>query len=104
MHCSTVSIIECEELMDYTRHARQRSQQRGIPPLVVDLLLQFGHSEPAGQGTRKIFLDKSARKRLNAYAGSVASVLSDHLDVFAVVDSADRVITVGHRTEHIRRS
>ena len=57
------SFIEYEDLMDHTLHARQRSQQRAIPALVVDLLLQFGHPEPAGAGARKVYLDKLAHKR-----------------------------------------
>lgn len=90
--------------MDYTLHARQRSQQRAIPALVVDLLLQFGHSEPAGAGARKVYLDKLAHRRIRAYAGAMAPLLAEHLDVVAVVDAHDRVITVAHRTKPIRRA
>ena len=36
--------------MQVTQHAQVRAKQRGIPPLLIDLLLQFGTSERAGTG------------------------------------------------------
>ena len=86
-----------------TRHAQVRSQQRAIPGLLIDLLLQFGASERAGNGASKLFFDKAARRRVQAYAGPLAPLLSEHLDLYAVVASDSSVITVGHRLEKIRR-
>lgn len=87
-----------------SRHARIRCQQRGIPPLVVDLLLQFGTRERASTGTSKVFLDKGGRRRVKAYAGALASQLEDHLDVYLVVnDAGDVLVTAAHRLERIRR-
>lgn len=89
--------------MNMTRHAQTRSQQRAVPPMMIDLLLQFGKSESAGAGVAKMFFDKQARKRVAAYAGSFASLLDEYLDLYAVVGQDMAVITVGHRTERIRR-
>jgi hypothetical protein len=90
--------------MHSSHHARVRCQQRGIPPLVVDLLLEFGSREQAGAGTSKVFLDKSARRRVKAYAGALAGVIEEHLDVYLVVNDADDVlVTATHRLERIRR-
>jgi len=89
--------------MSMTHHARLRSQQRGIPPILLDLLRQFGRSEPAGGGATKMFFDKAARRRLQAYAGPLAGHLNQHLDVYVVVGPDDQVITTAHRTERIRR-
>lgn len=86
-----------------SHHAAARGQQRGIAPMVVDLLLEFGAAEPAGDGTTKLFFDKPARRRLAAYAGPMASLLAPHLDVYAVVTGDSKVVTVGHRYERIRR-
>lgn len=86
-----------------TRHAQIRSQQRAIPGLLIDLLLQFGASERAGNGASKVFFDKAARRRVQAYAGPLASLLDEHLDLYAVVAADSSVITVGHRLEKIRR-
>ena len=86
-----------------TRHAQVRSQQRAIPELVLDLLLQFGANENAGDGVSRMFFDKAARRRVHAYAGSLAPLLDEHLDLYAVVAPDSTVITVGHRLERIRR-
>ena len=90
--------------MNMSKHACVRSQQRAIPPMLVDLLLQFGASENAGDGASKIFFDKSSRRRLKAYAGPLSSVLEQHLDLYAVVSADDTVITVAHRLDRICRN
>jgi hypothetical protein len=89
--------------MNMTRHASIRSQQRAIPPIMIDLLLQFGKSESAGAGVAKMFFDRQARKRVAAYAGPLASLLDAHMDLYAVVGLDMQVITVGHRLERIHR-
>jgi hypothetical protein len=89
--------------MDMTAHANVRRQQRAIPPLMIDLLLQFGASEPSGDGTLKYYFDKSSRRQVMAYAGAFASALEQHLDLYAVVAADSRVITVAHRDDRIRR-
>ncbi len=86
-----------------SQHAKIRSQQRGIAPLVIDLLLKFGSEEPAGDGTSKIFFDKRARRRVKSYAGPLAAVIDDYLDVYAVVGADSAVITTAHRIERIHR-
>lgn len=86
-----------------SHHANVRSQQRAISPMLVDLLLQFGTSESAGDGAAKVFFDKEGRRRLAAYAGPVAKLLNDHLDVYAIVGADMQIITVGHRLERMRR-
>jgi hypothetical protein len=89
--------------MYQSHHAACRMQQRNIPPLVVDLLMEFGASEQAGDGTTKLFFDKPARRKLKVYAGALADLLEPHLDVYAVVAEDTKVITVGHRYDRIRR-
>ena len=89
--------------MHMSQHATVRSQQRAISQMQVDLLMQFGTSEPAGDGASKVFFDKAARRRIRSYAGSLAGLLNEHLDVYAVVSAEDKVITAAHLTERIRR-
>lgn len=89
--------------MRVTQHAQARTQQRGIPALMIDLLEQFGAKEKAGDGAVMLFFDKAARRQLKAYVGPLAGPVEEYLDVYAVVSSDDEVITVGHRLEHIRR-
>lgn len=86
-----------------TKHARIRSQQRSISPLMVDLLLQWGATEKAVGGATKVFFDKASRRRVQAYAGPIAPLLDQHLDLYAVVGYDNQIITVGYRTERIQR-
>ena len=85
-----------------TKHASVRQQQRCIPPLLIDLLIDFGSSAPSGNGTSLLFFDKPAKRRLDKYAGPLAKILLEHLSVYAVVAN-QTVITTGHRYERIRR-
>lgn len=85
--------------MHLTKHAQTRSQQRAIPPMLIDLLLQFGSSERAGTGVSKVFFDKASRRKVKSCAGPLAGILKDHLNVYAVVSDDLQVITTGHRTE-----
>lgn len=89
--------------MYLTQHANVRSRQRAIPPLVIDLLLQFGVSETVGENVTKVFFDKASRRRVKAYAGPLGSLLEEHLDVYAVVGADSKVITVAHRLERLHR-
>jgi len=82
--------------MKMTQHARIRSQQRAIPPILIDLLMKFGACESVGSGATKMFFDKAARKRVKAYAGQLAGFINEHLDVYAVVSSECRIITTAH--------
>lgn len=58
--------------MEIKHHAKVRAQQRGIPPIVVDLLMRLGQRETAGDGLSKVFMDSSARRKVCAYAGQLA--------------------------------
>ncbi len=89
--------------MHKSQHAAVRIQQRNISHMAIDLLMEFGATQPSGDGTTKFYFDKPARKRLAAYAGSMTSLLEQHLDVYAVVAADNKVITVGHRYERIVR-
>ena len=89
--------------MHLSEHASKRSHQRAIPPLVIDLLLKFGTSQSVGDGSSKLFFDKKSFRAVKAYAGPLARMLDEHLDLYAVVAANSTVITVAHRLERIRR-
>lgn len=86
--------------MNTTAHATIRCQQRGIPPLVVDLLLQFGCREHDHAGAEIVYFDRHSRKRIESYAGGLISKLSEHLDSYAVVADGE-IVTVGTRYKRI---
>lgn len=87
-----------------SHHAVTRLAQRGIPPLVVDLLCQFGASERCNQA-EKIYFDQCSRRHLQAYLGGARSLrlLEPWLDTYAVLADDGTVVTVGHRQKRINR-
>lgn len=88
--------------MNMTNHAQIRSKQRGIPPLIVEWLQTFGATEHT-HGAVKRYFDKSARRRLaHAVGEQVVDRLGDLLNIY-IVETSDWVVTVGHRSERIRR-
>lgn len=89
--------------MKTSAHANIRSQQRGIPPLVIDLLMQFGTREHDLRGAEVLYFDRRSRKKLEAYAGGLIGKLNEHLDAYAIV-SGGKVITVGARYKRINHS
>jgi hypothetical protein len=82
-----------------SKHARHRMQQRGIPPLILSWLLQFGKPRYDHRGCVIYYFDKQARRALEREVGSkVISRLSDYLDSYVVSSTSDdTVVTVGHR-------
>ncbi len=86
--------------MNMTQHAQVRSQQRGLPPLALELLERFGNREHAHDGSEILYFDKHARKQLASYAGGLFGRVSALLDAYAVMANG-RVVTVGHRYRRI---
>lgn len=83
-----------------TAHAEARLQQRAIPPLVLDFLLEYGATMRCGEADRYYF-DKAARKRLSRSLGGdrALRLVEPWLDTYAVVgDRNGRIVTTGHRT------
>lgn len=90
--------------MNLTTHASARIQQRGVSPLIVEWLLEFGAEEPAPGGAIRRYFDKAARRRLaQAFGSQVVDRLGDLLSTYLVQSNeGDRVITVGHRLKRCR--
>ena len=86
--------------MKLTQHASIRSQQRGVSPLIVDLLVRFGTRQKSGNGTEVCYFDRHARKALGSYVGGAIGKLSDELDAYAIV-CGELVVTVGPRYKKI---
>lgn len=87
--------------MKLTQHASIRSQQRGVSPLVIDLLIRFGARKKSGDGTETCYFNRHARKQLISYVGGVIGKLSEELDAFAVING-ETVITVGAKYKKIQ--
>lgn len=87
--------------MKLTKHASIRQQQRGIPLIVIDLLIDYGTVERAGTGATTHYFDKASRRRVMAYAGRLSNMLEEYLDYYAVVGTDGSVITVAPRLKKV---
>lgn len=87
-----------------SNHAKHRMQQRGIPPLVVTWLLEFGQTRYDHRGGIVYYFDKHSRRNLERVVGrKVVSRLSDYLNSYAVSSTNDdALVTVGHRYKRFR--
>lgn len=89
--------------MSLTLHAAKRCQQRGVPQLIIDLLLEFGSRQHDGLGAKICYFDKKAKKRLQTYAGGLAGKLGGELNAYVIVNG-DQVITAGPRFKRINHA
>ena len=90
----------------YTTHAAIRSQQRGIPPLVGDWLLDYGREEFTGHGQIiRYFSNDSIRKMEGDIGKTPVRRMAEYLRCYMVQSNDGVVITVGkrHPKKHIWR-
>ncbi|MCZ4314066.1 hypothetical protein O4H66_11710 [Comamonadaceae bacterium G21597-S1] len=83
-----------------TRHAAIRTQQRGIPPWFLALLLAHGRSRHDGHGAVIKTVDRAARQRLQALLSRTEYAAAErYFDVYMVVATEDQaIVTAAHRT------
>ena len=90
------------ENLHYSQHALVRMQQRGIPPVVLECLLDYGKVEHDHRGGAIVYLNKTARRRLERERGAArVRQLGRRLDAYAVIAADGTVVTVGHRYRRI---
>jgi hypothetical protein len=86
-----------------THHAATRLQQRGIPPWFLDLLVRHGKARHDGHQAVIRFVDKAARRRLQAVLSRTQYAEAErYFDVYAVVAMDGAVVTAAHRTRRPR--
>lgn len=89
--------------MSMSVHASKRAQQRSVPPLIIDWLLDYGAETPADDGASIRFFDKCSRRRLERACGRrVIHKLESWMNSF-LIESDGTVITTGKLYKHIRR-
>lgn len=87
----------------YSKHADTRKQQRAIPQLIIDWLMDYGASIHTGDGDEIRYFDKISRKRITSVAGEqVVKKLSELLNTYLVMHG-NCIITVGYRDKHLLR-
>ena len=82
-----------------TNHAQVRQQQRGVPPLVCDWLLEYGDEQYDGHGGVVRYFNRDAIRRVERAVGRTpVARMSEYLRCYLVQSSHDgAVITVGKR-------
>lgn len=90
--------------MNMTHHAVARSQQRGIPPLVMQWLDQFGEECYDGHGAIIRYFSRASRREMEREFGSdLVSKLAQYFKAYKVENHDGTVITTGHLTKRIKR-
>lgn len=85
-------------------HAKVRAQQRGIPPLVDQLLDLYGQEQHDGHGAVILYLNKASIRRMERDLGRrPVARLSEWFNAYKVQGSDGRTVTIGHRTRRLWR-
>ncbi len=85
-----------------TSHAKVRSQQRGIPPSAIEVLMDYGAVKHDHQGAEILYFNKQAKARVRRECTDIpAPKIEQYLGIYAVVDAAGAVVTIGHRTRRL---
>lgn len=88
--------------MNSTIHTNRRMQQRGIPPLIIQWLEQFGEHAHDHKGAVILYFTKKSRRRLEMVVGrEVIRRMNEWLDAYAVLSIDGHLVTVGHRFQRI---
>lgn len=83
-------------------HAEKRAKQRGIPPVIVQWLEDFGERTYDHRGAVITYFTKRARRRLERAVGrQVIRHLGNWMDCYAVRSVDGNLVTVGHRFQRI---
>ena len=90
--------------MVITHHARIRCQQRGISSQVLAWLLEYGSKEHAPHGEfRRTFDHRAVARMAHALGRDAVERLGARLNVYAVVNEDDVVITAAHRLKRFKK-
>lgn len=82
----------------YTRHANERSTARTIPPMIAEIIIEYGESRDAGEGARKFALTKRSMHELRRVGGrGLANAINPYRNRNAyVVVIGGRIVTVAY--------
>jgi hypothetical protein len=98
----STSLLEYIMKQNFTEHAIVRKQQRGIPPLIANWLIDYGDEEFDGHGGVVRYFSKQCIRRLERELGRKSiKRMSEYLRCYLVQSSKDGVvITVGKRYQN----
>jgi len=83
----------------YTKHSQVRSQQRGIPPLIQEWLLDFGEELFDHHGAITYFFTRKSRRNLErTYGREAIRRFHEWFNSYLVISLDDgALVTVGKR-------
>jgi len=85
-----------------TSHALERSQQRCIPPLIIQWLCHYGSRKQSRNGTVLCYFDRQSVRLIASDAGHIiVRRLSSLMNTYLVI-AGNRILTVGHRYKRIK--
>jgi len=85
-----------------TSHALERSQQRCIPPLIIQWLCHYGSRKQSRNGTTLCYFDRKSVRLIASDAGHIiVRRLSSLMNSYLVI-AGNRILTVGHRYKRIK--
>lgn len=88
-----------------TEHAAARVRQRGVDPVVLDVLLSYGTAVHDHLGAEIMVFDRKAFRRLErAVDAALVRRVANNRGLYAVRSMDGAVVTVGHRVRKVRRS
>ena len=88
----------------HTKHAELRAQQRGIPPMVDQLLDLYGQEAHDGHGAIVVYLNKMSIRNMERDLGRrPVSKLAEWFDAYKVRSTDGLTLTCGHRNRRIWR-
>ena len=85
-----------------TKHFNDRCDQRGINPLMVELLLMYGNETYQQDGAIRHTLTKKSFKKLKQDLDTVNTKLNKLRQLF-LVECDGYFLTTGYQTSHLRR-
>jgi len=88
--------------MNYSNHAIERLQERGIPQFAIDCVLEFGEVE-YHEGREIHRMSKRSERKLKAYMGPLSAQAARLSRCVYVVTAGDQVVTVARQTKHLKR-
>ena len=87
--------------MEYD-HSKKRRQQRGIPKLIIEWLLEFGEVVRL-HGSDLYYFSNKSKKAIRHYAGRrILQLMKRYMDAYLIFKDG-YVVTTGHRYKKIRR-
>jgi hypothetical protein len=87
----------------YSKHAKRRAQQRGIPDQVVELILTYGDREPAGRGATICCIHSQLTRSELIREAAIEGLkgIDRYLGTYLVIAQDNTIVTVGHRFNRV---